>query len=69
MKGVLAALMIIASSTAVLAYIDPGTGSAIAGSIWPFILMILGAIGAFFAKWLFKPIKHACHHILHKIRR
>ena len=40
-----------------IAYIDPGTGSAVAGSIWPFILMILGAIGAFFVKWLVKPIK------------
>lgn len=69
MKGVLAALLLIISSTAVLAYIDPGTGSAVAGSLWPFILMILGAIGAFFVKWFFKPIKHACHHILHKIRR
>ncbi len=69
MKGVLAALMIIVSSTAVLAYIDPGTGSAIAGSVWPFILMILTAIGAFFVKWFFKPIKHACHHIWHKIGR
>jgi hypothetical protein len=40
-----------------IAYIDPGTGSAVAGSLWPFILMILGVIGAFFVKWFIRPIK------------
>lgn len=38
-------------------YIDPGTGSAIFGSVWPMILAIFTAIGAFLAKWLWKPIK------------
>lgn len=39
-----------------LAYIDPGTGMVIGGSIWPFILAIFAAIGGFFLKF-FKPIK------------
>jgi len=39
------------------AYVDPGTGGMIIGSIWPFILAILAAIGGFFLKYFFKPIK------------
>ena len=40
-----------------LAYIDPGTGSAIAGSIWPLILAFFSAILAFLVKWFWNPIK------------
>lgn len=49
-----------------IAYIDPGTGGAVAGSIWPFILMLLGAIGAFFVKWFIRPIKKAWNSIFSK---
>lgn len=48
---------IILSSSLSYAYIDPGTAGAVAGSIWPFILMILGAIGGFLAKIFWHPIK------------
>jgi len=41
----------------VSAYIDPGTGGMIIGSVWPFILAILAAIGGFFFRYFFKPIK------------
>ena len=60
MKRVVILVGLLITVPSVMAYIDPGTGSAIAGSIWPFILMVLGAIGAFFVKYFFKPIKNAC---------
>ena len=41
----------------VSAYVDPGTGGMIIGSVWPFILAILAAIGGFFLRYFFKPIK------------
>jgi len=37
--------------------VDPGTGGMIIGSIWPFILAILAAIGGFFLRYFFKPSK------------
>ena len=40
-----------------LAYIDPGTGGMIAGSVWPFVVGLLGIVGGFFVKFFFKPIK------------
>ena len=39
------------------AYLDPGTGGVIIGSIWPLILAFFTAVGAFFVKWFWKPIK------------
>lgn len=39
------------------AYIDPGTGGMIAGSVWPFVVGILTVVGGFFVKFFFKPIK------------
>ncbi|MBA3064252.1 hypothetical protein FP803_02330 [Candidatus Woesearchaeota archaeon] len=50
-------LGILLCTTKVSAYVDPGTGGMIIGSIWPFILAILAAIGGFFFKYFFKPIK------------
>ncbi len=44
-------------STAALAYINPGTGMAIIGSIWPLALAIFLAISAFVVKHFWKPIK------------
>jgi hypothetical protein len=66
MKRGVWAFGLILFSTSAVAYIDPGTGSAVAGSIWPIILMILGAIGAFFAKWFIKPIKKIWNTLLQK---
>lgn len=40
-----------------LAYIDPGTGGMLLGSIWPFIVMIAAAIGGVIVKVFFRPIK------------
>jgi flagellar motor component MotA len=39
------------------AYIDPGTATAVAGSIWPLLLVFLAFIGGFFVKYFIKPIK------------
>jgi hypothetical protein len=52
-----------------LAYIDPGTGGMIAGSIWPVILGGLTAIGAFFAKYFFQPIKKRAQGTINKMRK
>jgi len=51
------ALAILLCTTKVSAYVDPGTGGMIIGSVWPFILAILAAIGGFFLRYFFKPIK------------
>lgn len=50
--------LFVVSSNQVLAYIDPGTGGMVIGSAWPMILAILGAIGGFFIKIFYKPIKN-----------
>lgn len=50
-------IMLIYLSTDVLAYLDPGTGGAIVGSLWPLILIFFSTIGAFFVKRFWKPIK------------
>ena len=45
-------------SKSALAYIDPGTGSAMLGSVWPVLVGILSAIGAFLIKYFWDPIKN-----------
>ena len=40
-----------------LAYIDPGTGGVIAGSVLNFIYVILLAIGGFIAAYMYRPVK------------
>jgi len=42
----------------VLAYVDPGTGGMVVGSVWLMILAVLAAIGGFFAKMFYKPLKN-----------
>jgi hypothetical protein len=53
----------------VFAYIDPATGGMIVGSVWPFIIGVLGAIGAFFLRNFYKPIKSNISRIWKKIKR
>ena len=63
-------LVILAYMEEALAYIDPGTGGMIiGGSIWPFILAVFAAIGGFFLKCFFKPIKKGVSFIWKKVRR
>jgi hypothetical protein len=45
------------TSKTVLAYIDPGTGSVVASSIWPLIVAVFSAIGGFLIKYFWSPIK------------
>ena len=52
------------------AYIDPGTtGMIIGGSIWPFIVGILVAVGGFFLKYFFKPIKRGVVSLWKRVKR
>ncbi len=46
-------------SASSLAYLDPGTGGMIINTIWPLIVTLFAAIGAFFVKWFWKPIKRS----------
>lgn len=39
------------------AYIDPGTGGVIIGTIWPLIVIVFTTISAFIVKRFWKPIK------------
>ena len=55
-------------STNVLAYINPGTGGAIIGSLWPLILVFFSALGAFIVKWFWKPIKRTFSKVLSPIK-
>jgi hypothetical protein len=48
------------------AYIDPGTGGVIAGSLWPAIVAFFTAVAAFLVKHFWMPIKKV---ILKIIRR
>ena len=59
-KGVLVATLVSLATLlapAALAYIDPGTGGLIASSGIGFVWLILLAIGGFFARKVFKPVK------------
>ena len=44
-------------SVDVSAYIDPGTGSVVAGSMWPILAAIFSAVTMFFVKYFWAPIK------------
>lgn len=50
-------ICIVVLSNTTLAYLDPGTGGAIIGSLWPLIVIIFSTIGAFIVKWFWSPIK------------
>ena len=45
-------------SSNVLAYINPGTGAAIIGSVWPLIVAVFSAMFLFLVKYFWKPIKN-----------
>lgn len=56
-KILLIAIGLFVLSKNVFAYIDPGTGSVIAGSLWPLIVAFFLAVMAFIVKYFWKPIK------------
>jgi len=41
----------------VLAYLNPGLGTAIIGTLWPIIAAFFMAVGLFLIKHFWKPIK------------
>jgi flagellar motor component MotA len=41
------------------AYIDPGTGGMVIGSLWSVIVLISAVIGGFLVKYFLNPIKRA----------
>ncbi len=45
----------------VYAYIDPGTGGMILGSIWSTIAAVFALISAFFIRHFIEPIKRRIH--------
>jgi len=57
MKKLRMILILIMATKPVFAYIDPGTGTALAGSLWPLIVSFFAAIGAFLIKYFWCPIK------------
>jgi hypothetical protein len=66
MKKIILVVLFIICSTSALAYIDPGTGSAIAGSLWPILLAIFSTVVAFLTKIFWKPIKRTFKKIFKK---
>ena len=54
---IMGAIGVFVLNNSAFAYLDPGTGSAIAGSIWPLIVAFFSAIGAFFVRKFWNPIK------------
>lgn len=69
-KKILVIFCFVLSSQSVLGqYIDPGTGVAIAGSLWPLIISFFAAIGAFLVKYFWNPIKKKCCKLFNKRRK
>lgn len=40
-------------------YLDPGTGVAVAGSVWNIVVAFFAAVVAWIVKYFWKPIKKA----------
>jgi len=57
MKKKIAIAMILLNSQLAFAYIDPGTGGAILGSIWGTVVAVFGLVITFFVTFFIKPIK------------
>lgn len=51
-------ILLVILSGKVLAYVDPGTGGMVVGSVWHIFLAVLGAVAALFVKIFYKPIKN-----------
>jgi len=54
---IIVAVSVALSSEAAFSYLDPGTGGAILGSLWPLLIALFMSIGAFLTKYFWKPIK------------
>ena len=66
-KKLIIFLIILLNVKFTIAYIDPGTaGTIIGGSIWPIILAVFAAVGGFFIKYFYNPIKRGLSSLLRK---
>ncbi|PIN73860.1 hypothetical protein COV20_01970 [Candidatus Woesearchaeota archaeon CG10_big_fil_rev_8_21_14_0_10_45_16] len=68
MKWSCCILAISISSVSAAAYIDPGTGGMITGSLWPVIVGIVTAVGGFCARYFYRPVKKRVISLWQKIR-
>ena len=50
-------IALVVLSNNVFAYIDPGSGGVILNTIWPLIVALFAAVGAFLTKYFWSPIK------------
>lgn len=50
-----------------IAYINPGTGGIIIGSLWPLIVALFTALVAFLIKYFWKPIKKHLKRLLTRV--
>lgn len=62
-------VIIVLLGSNVLAYLDPGTGGVILNSIWPLIVVVSSAIGAFIVKWFWRPIKKSFLKLISKTKK
>ncbi len=59
-------ICILSLSKITFAYLDPGTGGAIIGSLWPLIVVFFATVGAFLTKRFWNPIKNTFSNIFGK---
>ncbi|MBU1975849.1 MAG: hypothetical protein KKG59_05585 [Nanoarchaeota archaeon] len=57
MRLVIVSAIFLVTIQSTTAYIDPGTGGTIISSLWPVIIALFAAVGAFFARIFWHPIK------------
>jgi len=58
--------LLIVLGKGVLAYINPGLGTAMLGAIWPMIVAFFIAVGIFLTKYFWKPIKNSVSKVLNR---
>ena len=65
-KSIVLIVIIVLLSQNVLAYLNPGLGSLIIGSLWPLIVGGFVVAGAFVVKRFWNPIKNGVSKIFKK---
>ncbi len=61
-------ILIMSSVSSVSAYIDPGTGGMILGSIWSTIAAVFAIISAFLVRHFIEPIKRRIRELWTRIK-
>ena len=57
------------TAEAALAYVDPGTGAVVVGSVWPLLAAALSAVVALLVKRFWKPLRSCALRILGSRRK